>query len=195
MLTNNTIVGVTNRSDSLVGYVLPEMHIKRRFAKNETKQLTVEEVRALAAARGGLALIKENLIINNEELANEIIYNIQPEYYYTDKEVVELLLNGTEDQLLDTLDFGPEGVHDLIKKKAVELKLNNVRKREIIFDKTGFNVTKAIEINAQTEKPQNEVSTRRAAPINTSSASAKEETVEAPQRRTVAPKYKVTITE
>ena len=83
MLTNDTIVKVTNRSNSLVGYKLPEMHITRRFGKNETKQLTVQEVRALAAERGGRALIKNNLVIDNAELVNEIIYNVQPEYYYT----------------------------------------------------------------------------------------------------------------
>ena len=97
MLTNDMTVKVTNRSNSLVGYRLPEMHITRRFGKNETKQLTVGEVRALVSERGGRALIKNNLVIDNPELVNEIIYNVQPEYYYTEADVVELLLHGSVD--------------------------------------------------------------------------------------------------
>lgn len=185
MLANDMIVKVTNRSNSLVGYKLPELHITRRFTKNETKHLTVQEIRALASEKGGRALIENNLIIDNQELVNEIIYNVQPEYYYTEKDVVELLLNGSNDQLLDALDFGPDGVHDMIKQKAIDLRLNDIEKRNIIYKKTGFNITKAIEANELAEVAPVETRSRRAAPINTS------ETSNVQERRTT-PKYKVT---
>lgn len=186
MLTNETIVKVTNRGNSIVGYMIPELHIRRRFAPNETKQLTVNEMRALHAEKGGASIIRNHLIIDNEELVNELIYNVQPEYFYSEQDVVELLVNGSIDQLLDAIDFAPTGVHDIIKTKAVQLKLNDVRKREIIFEKLGFNVTSAIEANAQSETVVAEPQGRRAAPITASTENA-----EAPARRT-APKYKVT---
>ena len=186
MLTNETIVKVTNRGNSIVGYVIPELHIRRRFAPNESKQLTANEMRALYAEKGGASIIKNHLIIDNEELVNELIYNVQPEYFYSEQDVVELLVHGSTDQLLDAIDFAPSGVHDIIKAKAVQLKLNDVRKREIIFEKLGFNVTSAIEANAQSEVVIAEPQGRRAAPITVSADGA-----ETPARRT-APKYKVT---
>lgn len=189
MLTNETIVKVTNRGNSIVGYMIPELHIRRRFAPNETKQLTVNEMRALHAEKGGASIIRNHLIIDNEELVNELIYNVQPEYFYSEQDVVELLVNGSVDQLLDAIDFAPTGVHDIIKTKAVQLKLNDVRKREIIFEKLGFNVTSAIEANAQSEVVVTEPQGRRAAPITASAENA-----EAPARR-AAPKYKVTFSE
>ena len=79
----------------------------------------------------------------------------------------------------------------MIKQKAVELKLNNVRMREVIMEKTGFNVTKAIEANELSKVTPTEVRTRRAAPIKSleeSNGSAEDAT---PARRT-APKYKIT---
>ena len=69
------------------------------------------------------------------------------------------MLNGSLDEFLDCLDFAPEGVRELIKVLAVELPLNDVAKRKAIFEKLGFNVDKAIEIeqesaDADEEKPE-----------------------------------------
>ena len=189
MLNKDTMVNVTNRSNSLVGYYIPELNIKRRFSVGETKRISAEEIRALSWTKGGKVLISDHLIVENEELINELLYNIQPEYYYTADDVVDLLLNGSEDQLLDALDFGGEGVKGLIKDKAVDLKLNDVRKREIIQEKTGFNVSGAIDANRQSEIVVTEPKVRRAAPIT---EGFQETTPVEPQRRTAAPKYKVT---
>ena len=186
MLNNDTMVTLTNRGQWKVVYTVPEMHLKREFNERESKQVTAAEVRALAAKSGGKALIKNHLIISNTELVNELFYDIQPEYFYTEVEVEDLLLKGTEDQLLDALDFAPDGVKDLIKGKAVELKLNDVRKRNIIFQKLGFNVTSAIAANEESETSITETKTRRAAPIGATESSQ----VEAPVRRTYSLKAK-----
>lgn len=191
MLNNDTIVKVTNRSNSIVGYIVPELGVRRRFSVGETKDLTAKEIRALAYCNGGKAIITNHLIIQNEELVNEIIYNVQPEYYYTVEDVKALLLMGTEDQLLDALDFGGDGVISLIKDTAVALKLNDVRKREIIQKKTGFNVTNAIDANIASEVVVEEPKARRAAPI-TAQPDNGESTQ--PQRRTAAPKYSIKVT-
>ena len=165
MLDNETIVKVKNRGHSIVGYMIPELHIKRRFSPSESKQLTVGEMRALYAERGGAAIIRNHLVIDNEELVNELIYNVQPEYFYSEEDVVNLLLNGTEDQLYDAIEFGPSGIHDIIKAKAVELKLNDVRKRAIILEKLDFNVDSAIMANSMDTPVTHETKGRRAEPI------------------------------
>ena len=86
---------------------------------------------------------------------------------------------------------GPEkitsNIIDLVKQIAVETELNDINKRQAIYEKTGFNVTKAIEINHETEEETViETKTRRAAPVSVS------EKTDSPARRTAAPKYKVT---
>lgn len=191
-IANDVVVNVTNRDNSMVGYWIPEMNIKRTFNAGEDKDLTASELRALAWTKGGRAVIKNHLIIDNAELVTELLGNVEPEYFYTEEDIVNLLLYGTEDQLRDALDFGYEGTTSLIKDKAVDLKLNDIRKRDIILEKTKFDVTNAIRINEESEKAIAEAKVRRAAPIN---AVSTESVSEAPQRRAAAPspKFKVTV--
>lgn len=186
MIDKNTVVRVTNRDTSYVGYYIPELNIKRTFTAGEVKELEAGEIRALAWTDGGRAVIKNHLIVDNKELIKELFTSVEPEYYYTADDIVELLLHGSEDQLHDAIDFGYDGTTALIKDKAVELKLNDIRKRDIILQKTGFDVTGAIRINEESEKLPEETKSRRAAPINSDG-----ETQESPTERRAAPKFKV----
>lgn len=63
------------------------------------------------------------------------------------------MAQGSLDEFLDCLDFAPEGVLDLIKNLSVELPLNDVAKREAIFNKLGFNVDNAIRIKKESTDP------------------------------------------
>ena len=189
MLDNTTIVKVTNRDNSYVGYLIPEMgNLRRKFAPQETKELTMEEIRKLSWTDGGRILIKNHLILHNEEAIAEILSVVEPEYFYSEKEVEHLLRYGSAEQLMDALDFAPEGVVSLIKDKAVEIKLNDVLKREIIAQKTRFDVSKAIEYNEVSEKTE-EVKERRAAPMNMDEPAPVENP--AAQVRRATPVYKV----
>ena len=194
MLDNNTVIKVTNRDNSYVGYIIPELNnLRRKFAPNETKEISMGEIRKLSWTDGGKAVIKNHLILQNEEAVREILINVEPEYFYDSHDVERLLTYGTLDQVKDALDFAPEGVVALMKDKAVETKLNDVAKREAIKAKTHFDVTKAIEYNEISNAEEApEVKVRRSAPM----ASGQTAT-DAPARRTAAPtsKYKVTVTE
>ena len=187
MVENNMTVKVTNRDNGSVGYSVPDLGVHRTFQPRESKEISAEELRKLSYLPGGDVIIKEYLIIHNEELLKELLGEVEPEYYYSEDEVKALLLSGSLEQLQDCLDFAPSGVIDLIKSLAVSLKIDNVSKRKAIQDKTGFNVTRAIEINEETdEETASKESTqgRRAAPIT-----AKSEEVQ--QRRSAPPKYNV----
>ena len=106
----------------------------------------------------------------------------------TKKDIKNILLAGSLDQLKDCLDFAPLGVIELVKSLAVELKINDLAKRQYILEKTGFNVTNAIIVNEETNKndtSSSEESHRRAAPINQAPVTSQ-------QRRSPAPQtYKV----
>lgn len=186
MLNKNDIVKVTNRDNGTVGYSIPDLgNLRRSFQKGETKEITMDELRKLSFLPGGIDLIQECFIIQNEEALRELLSDVEPEYFYTKQDIEKLLLTGTIEQLMDCLDFAPIGVIDLVKDLAVELKINDIAKREVILEKTGFNVTKAIDINKETE--ENDIPTekrRRAEPI-------KSTTDTTPKRRTTPPQYKV----
>ena len=193
MINDNDVVRVTNRDNWTIGYQIPELNnLTRRFGPNESKMLTALELRRLAWLPGGRALISNHLIVEDRELTRELISDVEPEYYYTREDVKDLLLHGSEDQLRDALDFGPDGVVSLIKDLAVDMKLNDVRKREIIREATNFDVSGAIRINEESEVKVEETKARRAAPITEAQV---EDAVAAPARRAATPRYKVTTTE
>lgn len=165
MLDKDTIIKVTNRDSGSVGYSIPDLgNLHREFATGETKEITMDELRKLSYLPGGRVLLERYLVMDNKEAVEELLTEVEPEYYYTEDDVKFLLLDGTLDQLKDCLDFAPEGTINLVKKVATELKLNDIAKRKAILEATGFNVTTAIEINEDTEEEDAQSSkTRRAA--------------------------------
>ena len=82
--------------------------------------------------------------------------------------------------------FAPSGVVDLVKDVAVEIELNDVKKRDAILNKTGFNVTNAINFNKETTDETEKVKPVRRV------GQPEEKAATAPTgRRTAAPAYKI----
>ena len=144
----------------------------------------MDELRKLSYISGGKLLLQDYLIVQNQDALKELLSDdVEPEYYYGEEEIKKLLLTGSNDQLLDCLEFAPEGVIGLVKDLAVSLKINDISKRNIILEKTGFNVTNAIAINEETIEGEGEEvkSSRRSAPVTV------EKSDETPKRRVAAP--------
>lgn len=170
---------VKNRSAGIVLYKIPEEGITRRFAPGETKRISYQELLQLSYQPGGREIMANFLQIQSEGVPKSLGIKTEPEYYMSEKDVVALLRDGTLDQFLDCLDYAPAGVIELIKKFAVELPLEDYKKREALKVKTGFDADRAI-INAGQEPDEKE------------EEKVKKE-VEAPTsgRRTAATNYKV----
>lgn len=189
LLDNDYLVKVSNRGSGVVSYVIKDMNnLYRAFYYRETKEVPMKELRALSFQPGGLVLLKDYLIVEDEAAARELFgEEVEPEYSYTEDDVKELLLHGSLDQLKDCLDFAPQAVLDLVQMVATSLKINDISKREAIKAKTGYDVTKAIQIEKELEEedelPKEDEKKRRAASIK------QEPTT--PIRRTTAPKYNV----
>ena len=187
MLDKTSIIKITNRSTGIVGYSVPDLNIQRSFTPGETKEVTVEEVQRLSFTKGGKKLLEKYFILHNEDVVKEILGEVEPEYFYTEAEVKELLLRGSLEQLDDCLTFGNEGVFDMIKKLAVDLEINDISKRDLILKKLGYNVTNAINVSKMDSEDKSEeneaTSKRKSSPIN----------LDKPQRKAASPqKYKVT---
>lgn len=184
MVEKTREIKVTNRGSGSVGYTIPDLgNLSRHFENGETKTLTFDELEKLSWIPGGEYILKNCLVVEDEEAVNQLLNKVEPEYYYSEDDVKRLLTTGSLEEFLDCLDFAPDGVLDMVKTMAVELPLNDVAKREAILDKLNFDVTKAIEIkkvvNPEGEKKTDE-GRRVAAPSKTTEA--------APARRVIIKK-------
>lgn len=189
MLDKNTLVKITNRYDGRVGYSIPDLgNLHRGFAPNETKEVTMEELRKLSYIPGGEQMLEKYFVLDNEDAIAELIAGVEPEYYYTEEDVKNLLLTGSLDELKDCLDFAPAGVVELVKKLAVDLKINDISKRKAIKEITGFNVDMAIYVNEETSEERVEEKKERRTAVK------KTEEAASTGRRTTAPKSKYKIT-
>ena len=184
MLNKNTKIKVKNRNNGSVGYSIPDMNnLNRKFYPGEVKEVTFEELQKLSYTPGGRYMLTHYLALDNEEAISVLVGGVEPEYSYTEVDVKKLLLNGSMDELLDCLDFAPEGVIGLVKDYAVKLEINDLSKRNAIQEKTGFNVTEAIRI-----KKESEMTEQDAAPARRVAQSSEKVATEAPVRRTVIKK-------
>lgn len=173
-MAEQKLIKVTNRELARVGYYIPDLDVRRQFSVGETKSISFEELEKLSFIPGGKALIKNYLLVQDKEVLDKILNEkIEPEYFYTEAEIRKLLTTGTIGQLEDCLNFAPEGTISLVQKLAVELKINDINKRDLIFKKTGFNVTKAIENLNDEDKEEKAPVVRKAAPVVAAAAPVK----------------------
>ena len=187
MKNGNDLVKVQNRDNGSVGYTIPDLNnLHRTYQPNETKNITMDELRKLSYVPGGMEILRNYLVILDDEAREEILSDVEPEYYLTKDGVKQLLLEGSLDALLDCLDFAPSGVVDLVKDVAVEIELNDVKKRDAILNKTGFNVTNAININKDTTEE-----TEKVKPVRRVGQSEVKAETAPTGRRTATPVYKV----
>ena len=177
MITETKIskkVKVTNRNNGFTGYHL-QNGTDRIFSRGQSMMISLEELDLLQNTPGGDYIIKNLLIIEDKDVLDELNVVTEPEYFYTEAEVNELLNNGSLDQLEDCLNFAPEGVIELIKTLAVKNQLPDTKKRDLITKKTGFNIDNAINVNkimnVDSEKKEDAAApTRKAEPIIKNSA-------------------------
>ena len=197
MIPKDKMIKVTNRSNSVTGYRIPELNnLRRQFQHGESKMISFEELEKLSWMPGGVFLLKNCLVIDDPEVVTELLHGVEPEYYYDDFAVQQLLQYGTLDQLLDCLDFAPTGVIEMVKRWAVQLPCNDVLKREAILEKTGFDVTKNIEFLKDAEDAEPVRNTgRRAAPIVEAPVDVEEEPMPEPEPEKPVRRSAYTVTQ
>jgi hypothetical protein len=146
-MDKNTLIKVTNRNSGRVGYQISELQVNRQFASRETKEITFDELEKLSFEPGGNVLLKEYLVVKNQEALDALGIKVEPEYFYTTEDVKRILEKGTINEFLDLLDFAPDGVLDEVKDLAVSLPLNDMNKIKAILDKLNFDVMAVIRNN------------------------------------------------
>lgn len=178
-MADEKMVKVTNRNVGPTGYEIDDGRIRRRFEKGETKIVPYSELETLAVTPGGEKILRNYLVIDDETTLNKLNIEAEQEYFYGEDDVKRILEEGSLEELEDTLNFAPKGVIEILKKKAIEIELPDIRKRKLIFEKTGLNIDNALMINeVMNEEDSNEVKDEK--PVR------KATTTSAPER-----KYKV----
>ena len=186
MIKDDTLVQVRNRANGSVGYSL-DNNFHRRFEPNETKKVPFSELKQLQYGKGGQYALDNLLVVEDKEALDLLNMKVEPEYFYDEATIKDMLLNGSIDAFADFLDFAPEGAIDIAKDLAVKLELPDNRKREMLSKKTGLNITNAIMVNKvmdeETEKEAEAPKQRR----------VQVEETETKERRTEAPASKIVI--
>ena len=154
-IKDDKLIPVQNLTASVVSYIVPETNNVRHFNGQQLrKDITAGELRALYATKGGRVLIEDYLGIKDRELANEFNISMdvfEHEYSWTQQEVDEVLMNGSIDALKDALEFGPEGIKQLIIDRAVELRIPDNNKIEAISEFTGRDIGNMIRLDKELE--------------------------------------------
>jgi hypothetical protein len=58
-----------------------------------------------------------------------------PEYDYTIEDIYRILVKEDIEVLMDVLDFAPEGILELVKNRAIALKIPSLEKRRVISER------------------------------------------------------------
>lgn len=162
-------IAVKNRSSSRVGYKIESLRVYRSWKKTgDVLFIPKEELIELRiAVPGGLKLLEDYLLIEDETARSEVFgYELEPEYAYSEKEIEYLLYEGPDEQFLDCLDYAPYGVLEIIKQMAIKKKPNTTVKFDAINEKFKINLNTLI-VNAGSDISDEETITskRRAAPV------------------------------
>lgn len=162
-VADTVMISVRNMTNQTVVYIIEEDNIRRRFTAFETKKVSAKELRKLYYIDGGDVLLQDYLSIDNKELAGEFgVPADMIEYYWTKEDVDKVLLEGSIEALQDAIEFGPAGISELIKERAIQLDINDLAKRKVIDDMLNIDLNSMSEIykDEQEENGQS-VSKRR----------------------------------
>jgi hypothetical protein len=152
-----TKVMVWNRAAGEVFYTIPDLRVRREWAKSgDSQPVSLEELSALKFAPGGTKLLEKYLLIKDQDACEFLELPTDPEYFYDENAIKVLLKEGSMDQLLDCLEFAPKGVIDLMKKIAIDTKLDSSEKRKAISEHLNINIDAMIRNNEDANTPDAE---------------------------------------
>ena len=145
-IKDDDLISVRNRNNGETWYQL-DNGVLRTFQRDEIKKVPFKELVELNYSQGGQALLAESLVIENKDALELLNMSVEPEYFYEDSDIRMLLFNGTYDEFADFLDFAPEGAIEIAKDIAVREEIPDVKKRDMLSEKTGLNINNAIMVN------------------------------------------------
>ena len=186
-IKDETLVSVRNRARGNTGYTL-DGNFHRDFSFGEIKKVPFKELRELSYAPGGQYILDNYLVVEDEDALNLLNMAVEPEYFYTEDQIRDLLFKAEMPAFEDFLDFAPKGAIDLATNIAVKEQIPDIRKRDLLGKKSGININNAITVNAVMDE---EVAEEAAPKQRRVAAPTGEVKASAPTRKAATPKYNV----
>jgi pyruvate-formate lyase-activating enzyme len=153
-LKDNMMVEVINNSTGSVSYYSEFSRTVRKWDKPSTiKKISLEELRELVGSSGGYELLENFLLIKDMDVREELGLPVNKEYMLGEKEI-KALLKKSVDVLENTLENTSESIKDKIAQIAIETKVSDLDKLEVIKDHTGVDVLFAIQEKKEEEKQE-----------------------------------------
>lgn len=188
-MDKSKLIDVRNRNNGTTGYTLPDSNVRRFFSPGEVKKIPFDELQSLQYADGGDYILKNLLVVEDKEALEKLNMSVEPEYFYNEQKIREMLFNAEMDAFLDFLDYAPEGAIEIAKDIAVKEQIPDTRKRKAISEKTGFNIDNAIMVN-NVMNTEDEASTEKEEKKERR-VKIEEPKKESSERRVKTPEYKV----
>lgn len=147
VVDDETMVVIRNLTDMPVAYHVPSLgDLRRELPPRASIRVKAGELRQLNYERGGSLLLHDYINVGNVELAREFgVSDDTVEYNWTIEDVDKALTTDDLDVLRDAMDFAPEGIKQTIADRAVELKIPDSNRRNIISNATGLDIDSMIK--------------------------------------------------
>jgi hypothetical protein len=153
-LKENLMVEVTNNSTGSVSYYSEFSRTLRKWDKpNSTKKISLEELRELVGSSGGYELLENFLLIKNMEVREDLGLPVNKEYMLDEKEI-KAVLKKSVDVLENTLENTSDSIKEKIAQSAIDTKLSDLDKLEVIKEYSGVDVLAAIQEKKEEEKQE-----------------------------------------
>lgn len=151
-LQDNMMVEVINNSTGSVSYYSEYSRMHRKWDKPESKKkIALEELRELVSASGGYELLENFLLIKDMDVREELGLPVNKEYMLDEKDI-KALLKKSVDALRETLENTSSSIKEKIAQTAIDTKLSDLDKVEVIQEFTGLDVLAAIKEKKDEEK-------------------------------------------
>jgi hypothetical protein len=151
-LTSDQLVEVINNDNGSVAYYSEYSRIWRRWDKPDSvKKVPLEELRELINTAGGYELLEGYLLIKDMEVREELGLPVDKTYILGEKEI-KALLKKSVSVLTDTLENTTDTIREKIAHIAIDTKLADLDKLEVIKEHSGLDVLYMIQENKEAEK-------------------------------------------
>jgi hypothetical protein len=159
-ITGAMEVKVWSIGTGIVTYTLADPQVNRVWRPNDLKIVTFHELYQLLHHPGGAYLLKERLQIRDNKVREALKLPLDPEFLYTEEDAKNLAISGTQEQILDALEFGPLGLASMIKHHAI-LNANSLDRVNFFNTLFSMNIQELRESVKDTDTTEAPVARRR----------------------------------
>lgn len=172
VVSDEAMIGIRNLTDYPLAYHVTSLgDLRRELPPRGRMRVSAGELRQLNYEMGGSELLRNYICVGNSALAEEFgVSSDTVEYNWTVEDVDKALMTDPIEVLEDAMDFAPDGIKEMIAKRAVELEIPDSNRRKVISDNSQYDIDTMIK-NKQAINADADASTEKKAPARRRAAS------------------------